>query len=152
MLGKLSIIGAVAVISHDPHCTVRCKQHSPHGENLTNNLFASVCVSLRPIISFATFHLRGTSPHCQPPAWPCPRSNGGQGWICATTRQKRRVTTSCTRNSMWQVSLSTVPPAAARNFSAETHIAIRLINVPHTCERSGCNMGPDRQHYSPFGC
>src|SRR5215472_16577056 len=77
MLGKLSIIGAVAAISHDPHCTVRGKQHSPHGENLTNNLFASDCVSLRPIISFATFHLRGTSPHCQPPAWPCPRSKVG---------------------------------------------------------------------------
>ena len=56
------------------------------------------------------------------------------------------------RASMWQVSHSTVPPAAARNFSAETHITIRLINVPHTCERSGWNMGPDRQHYSPFGC
>ena len=33
MLGKLSIIGVVAAISHGPHCTVRCKQHSPHGEN-----------------------------------------------------------------------------------------------------------------------
>ena len=38
--------------------------------------------------------------------------------------------------SIWQVSHSTVPPAAARNFSAETHITILLINVPHTCERS----------------
>jgi hypothetical protein len=53
---------------------------------------------------------------------------------------------------MWQLSNSTVPPVAARNFSAETHITILLINVPHTCERSGWIMDPDRQHYSPFGC
>jgi hypothetical protein len=38
MLGKLSIIGVVAAISHGPHCTGRCKQHSPHGENFANNL------------------------------------------------------------------------------------------------------------------
>jgi hypothetical protein len=53
---------------------------------------------------------------------------------------------------MWQLSHPTIPPAAARNLSAETHITVRLINVPHTCERSGWNMGPDRQHYRPFGC
>jgi len=51
-----------------------------------------------------------------------------------------------------QVSHSTVPPVAPRNFSAETYITIRLINVPHTCERSWWSMGPDRQHYRPFGC
>ena len=43
---------------------------------------------------------------------------------------------------MWQVSHPTVPPAAAGNLSAETHITVRLINVPHTCERSGWKYGP----------
>jgi len=53
---------------------------------------------------------------------------------------------------MWQVSHSTVPRVAVRNLSAETHITIRLINVPHTCERAWWSMDPDRQHYRPCGC
>src|SRR5262252_4280349 len=42
----------------------RCKNDSGYGKlhsNLANNLFASSCDSRRPIISFATFHLPGSS-------------------------------------------------------------------------------------------